>query len=194
MKQKIILVGYPGTGLNTTVKALEVIGAKVWDKPLGVKDGLLTKSFKKLESKFSSFNVFAGFPFSNHYQSFKQLYGKDCKVILNVRNPEDWYSELSAANKSKNSHVLDYVFSDMEALKKSQKKKKAIQKYMNHNMDVMDFFAEKDEDILILEYGKHNKWKRLCEFLGTSVPDQKYPKIKDDFKKSLFSLKSPLLF
>ena len=115
-------------------------------------------------------------------------------MILNVRDPEDWYSELSAANKSKNSHILDYVFSDMEALKKSQKKKKAIQKYMGINMDVIDFFAEKDEDILILEYGKHNKWKRLCEFLGTAIPDQKYPKIKDDFKKSLFSLKSPLLF
>ena len=194
MKQKIILVGYPGTGLNTTVKALEVIGAKVWNEPLGVKDGLLKKPIKKLESKFSSFNVFAGFPFSNHYQSFKKLYGNDCKVILNVRDPEEWYSELSAANKSKNSLILDYIFSDIETLKKSQKKKKAIQKYMNHNMAVMDFFAEEDEDILILEYGKHNKWRRLCEFLGISVPDQKYPKTKDDFKKSLFSLKSPLLF
>lgn len=194
MKEKIILVGYHGTGLNTTVKALEILGAKIWDKPLELKSGLLKKSFKKLESKFSAFNVFAGIPFTNHYQDFKDLYGKDCKVILNVRDPEEWYSELSSASKSKNGYIFDYVFSGIESTKKNHKKKKTIQKYMDHNMAVMDYFAEKDEDILILEFGKHNKWKRLCEFLNIDVPDAKFPKRKDDFKKSIFSLKSSMLF
>jgi hypothetical protein len=194
LKDKIILVGYHGTGINTTVKALEILGKKVWKKPVDPKSGLFDKSNKKLESKFAPYDVFAGLPFSNHYKNFKDIFDDKCKIILTVRDPLDWYSEILSANKSKNEHILEQVFSDMEALKKSQKKKKAIQNYMDHNMEVIDFFAEKDEDILILEYGKHNKWKRICDFLDIDIPEDKYPKMKDDFKKSIFSLKSPLLF
>jgi hypothetical protein len=194
LEQKIILVGYPGTGINTTVKALEILGKKVWTKPIDLQSNLFGKSLKKLESKFSDYSVFAGFPFSNQYQSFKKLYGDNCKVILNVRDPEQWYSELSAANKSKNEQVLNFIFSGLKSMKKSQKKKKVLQDYMDHNIEVIDYFAEHDEDILILEYGKHNKWKRICDFLDLDVPEKKFPKMKDDFKKSLFSLKSPLLF
>ena len=48
----------------------------------------------------------------------------------------------------------------------------------------MDQFSEDSEKLLILEYGKHHNWDRLCEFLNEKKPNKLFPKLKDDFKKS----------
>ena len=184
MKAKIINLGYQGSGITTLNKALEQMGYKVWNDLLPVFPDMLDDHLSPVIKKMSNYQVFSGLPWSNHYHSLQSLFEEEnIKFILSVRNPEEWYESVKKAHKQYSHPVLKHLFKGRSASKKSTKKA-LIKEYKEHNISIMDQFSEDSEKLLILEYGKHHNWDRLCEFLNEKKPNKLFPKLKDDFKKS----------
>ncbi len=51
-----------------------------------------------------------------------------------------------------------------------------IDKYINHNNNVINFFSDKKEQLLIINLKHENSYKKFCNFLGKNYVDgQKFP-------------------
>jgi hypothetical protein len=47
--------------------------------------------------------------------------------------------------------------------------------YRQHNADVLEYFKDRPEDLLILNVSKGEGWEKLCPFLKQPIPSKPYP-------------------
>lgn len=50
-----------------------------------------------------------------------------------------------------------------------------ITQFEAHNNEVMRYFKDRPEDLLVMDLAKDDGWETLCAFLGKSVPDIAFP-------------------
>lgn len=137
---------------------------------------------------------------------FEQLYSfnPDAKVILTVRDPEDWFNSVSKTihewpmvdeswpqNILKARKMARVIVRDGElgGLNVEQRKTELIQKFNNNTKYIKSIV--KPENLLILELGNHG-WEELCNFLGKEIPsDIPYPHVNKgkDFEKLMLQMK-----
>jgi len=95
------------------------------------------------------------------------------KFILNTRNLDDWLD-------SREKHIL-------------RRKKKGLpikhispsgllidrpyweQVFKVHHQEVLEYFKDRQEDLLIIDVPKGDGWEKLCAFLGYPIPDVPFP-------------------
>jgi hypothetical protein len=47
--------------------------------------------------------------------------------------------------------------------------------YNNHNQQVIDYFADKPDKLLVICWENKDGWNKLCDFLNKSVPKVPFP-------------------
>jgi hypothetical protein len=119
---------------------------------------------------------------------WKELIEKypDAKVVLTVRDPQEWYASAertiwAAANAPRRpgmerfremaeatnwNGTFDGRFGDRDH---------AIRVFTEHNDEV----RRTVEPERLLEYEVGQGWQPLCDFLGTPVPEQPFPRLND---------------
>jgi hypothetical protein len=50
-----------------------------------------------------------------------------------------------------------------------------LSKYRQHNADVLEYFKDRPDDLLVMDMTCKDKWEMLCGFLGNPIPDCDYP-------------------
>ncbi len=94
------------------------------------------------------------------------------RFILTVRDLDDWLDsrrrhvqknqEMDAAG----DYDGGFLDVDVDAWAKE---------YVEHEAIVRAYFAERPDDLLVLDITGGDGWEPLCEFLGHSVPDAPFP-------------------
>ena len=50
-----------------------------------------------------------------------------------------------------------------------------LDRYRKHNEDVLEYFKDRQSDLLVVEVGAVDPWKAVCEFLSADIPDRPFP-------------------
>jgi hypothetical protein len=50
-----------------------------------------------------------------------------------------------------------------------------LNRYEQHNQEVIDYFRDRPDDLLILDLAKGDGWEQLCAFLGADIPNEPFP-------------------
>lgn len=50
-----------------------------------------------------------------------------------------------------------------------------LNRYRQHNDDVLEYFKDRQSDLLIVEIGAEDPWKDVCMFLSAEIPDCPFP-------------------
>jgi hypothetical protein len=106
------------------------------------------------------------------------------KFILTVRNEVDWLRSVSRLwdyRYNPTRHLWDiYPFSNtIHKALYGQKYFDALvflERYRRHNAEVLDYFKDRPNDLLVMDMDKNAGWKELCGFLGGTIPSCPYPK------------------
>lgn len=137
---------------------------------------------------------------------FDRLYHihPDSKVILTVRDAEDWYRSVSGTIHEWPNVDETWPSNVLRARKMARvivrdgelggpitpdRKQELIDKFNQHTERIKSIV--KPENLLVLELGKHG-WEKLCSFLGKEVPrDLPYPHDNKgkNFSKLLLDIK-----
>jgi hypothetical protein len=127
----------------------------------------------------------AGFPTAAVYDSILERY-PEAKVVLTVRDPEDWYaswSRLQASLESVRSLTLGRGSPEVErvlalrdwvvrsALAGQSDRGPSIEAFVSHNERVREALPEQR----LLRFDIREGWPPLCAFLGRPVPDEPFP-------------------
>ena len=187
---KVIGAGFGRTGTLSIRYALEELGYKpcyhmkaALTRPWHIPFWLKAIDGKKVNWKrfFRNYRATIDWPACEFYKDLMEVY-PDARVILNVRDAEEWYdSSLKTIY-----HIQSYfpwwfpkIFVKMQEKLiwqgrfrgRFEDKEFAINNYLEHIKEVKAHVpAEK-----LLIYEVTEGWGPLCRFLGTEIPDKPFP-------------------
>jgi hypothetical protein len=50
-----------------------------------------------------------------------------------------------------------------------------IERYTRHNQEVMDYFQDRPQSLLVVDWENGDGWQELCGFLGREIPREPFP-------------------
>jgi len=133
------------------------------------------------EAVFAGFSATVDYPGCTYWRELAAFY-PDAKVLLTVRDPDDWFDSTQAtifsppmrarlAGSPMEGFFQKAVFRDFgNRLDDREFMKGAFER---HNAAVRS--AVPPERLLVYEVGEG--WTRLCEFLGVPVPAASFPRV-----------------
>lgn len=198
LEEKIFVIGMNKTGTTSVKKALIDLGYTIGHQ--GTASSIFVyenkASFQEKIIKYcESADAFQDIPFSvpGVYKLLYEIYPR-AKFILTVRDDADkWFNSMSkfylgvfgGGNKLTPSSMFfakkyrlgyayirhqkifrKYNFFDSDGYKKI---------YNEHIDDVLQFFRDKEDQLLELNIAKRDAYKRFCEFLGDQPVYENFP-------------------
>jgi len=159
---KIFGLGLSKTGTRSLAKALSILGYKTIHYPWSMKD---------IDEHEASLDI----PVACRYKELDRMY-PGAKFILTIRPFDEWMERRR--QKPPDPHTPPawkletrrLMYGDVQFNEELY-----AAAYHRHHKDVMDYFADRSADLLILPLATTNKWGMLCAFLQKPIPDVEYP-------------------
>ena len=186
-KRKIFGIGLSRTGTKSLSFALNMLGFKVAHSP---DDKITLKELLAGKYNFSILNDFDGITditVAPYYAQLDKLF-PDSKFILTVRDKESWLRALESQWRempvvddlpSKETNMQDrarllriavygtYTFNEEQF----------SYAYDLHYRNVVEYFKERPESLLIINIFEGEVWEKLCPFLNIPVLNKPFPLI-----------------
>ena len=178
---KIICVGLNKTGTTSLHRAFKILNFK--SIHYQGKEGNIKKIIydnyingNKLLKGIENYDVYSDWNNANTNFLFKQLdkqYPKS-KFILNTRDIDSWL-------KSRENHV-----NSIPNLKNKQAenpentwynidKEAWVKVYKEHHREVLKYFEDREDDLLIFNLFEGDSWEKICNFLNKPIPKEPFP-------------------
>lgn len=199
-KQKVFCVGNNKTGTTSIALALKEHGYMLGNQ---LKAELLNRAyangdFDKIVAYCKTAEAFQDIPFSwpETYKYLDMAY-PNSKFILTVRdNSEQWYNSIvkfhsKLFGKGKTPTVddfkrADYVYKGwmwenaqtLHGFTEAQdpyEKEVLIKSYEKHNKEVMEYFKDRPNDLLVINLSDKGSYQKFCSFLGVKSDRTNFP-------------------
>ncbi len=174
---KIFCIGLSKTGTTSLTKALSILGYRSFHFPwtmLRYQNGRLSV----VEEKVRPYDALSDIPVARFYQELDCLF-PGSKFILTVRNQDAWLDScerhfwpgqiLKGENWINQLHRDIYGSIDFD-------RERFYRAYQAHKREVRDYFAERPQDLLLMDLARGDGWEKLCAFLDKPLPEQPFPK------------------
>lgn len=169
----IIGVGFQKTGTSTLREALKILGYKVKDTSSRALIPVLKGNYTKILQILENYDAVEDIPW---YMIYKELDERIpySKFILTIRDEESWYLSVKRHIGSLRSAHHEWIYGRGKGLPKDDKQN-AINTYNKHNQEVVEYFKNRPNDLLIIDFTKGEKWEKLCNFLNKDIPTESFP-------------------
>jgi hypothetical protein len=196
---KVIGAGWGRTGTTSTLSAIEQLGfgpcytffTLMSQKPEHIARWLAAYAGEPTDwpDLFSDFNSVVDWPACDFLPELLALW-PDAKVVLNVREPEGWYTsmrntiwkiheDLKAAGQGPDKnpivHLGDVMLWDRTFHGRFLDKDYAIGLFERHNREIIASLPPEK----LLVYNVTEGWEPLCRFLEVPVPEVPFPRLND---------------
>ena len=165
-EHKIFCIGYVKTGTSSLSKALKILGYNTVRLPyLSIwRRKKFDKYIKKLQQ--SSFDAFTDYPLGQEdlYKKIDKLI-PNSKFILTIREKQSFGKSFE--NYFRNSVIWNpyYTISIDEILNE----------YEERNNEIIDYFKDKPDQLLVMNITESEGWDELCAFLDKPIPKEPFP-------------------
>ena len=168
-KPKVYCAGLSRTGTTSLNLALQILGWKSIHYPR-------TTNLREL----SKIEAITDLPGSLWWRELYEIDPKNSKVILTVRDIEDWITSCSTFISKKPPRALDsiekfyrrHLYGTIEFDKELYEKS-----YREHVSKINDYFQDNNDSFLELSIvnktSDEDLWERLCKFLSVKIPKNK---------------------
>jgi len=161
------------TGTKTLSAALSILGYEVCGVRTDLADTLFSKNFSPVWEIVDEYDAFQDNPWPILYKELDSRY-PNSKFILTVRNEQKWIA--SVVNHFGENHTemrrLIYGVGHPKG-----KEDIYLNKYLTHNQEVIKYFQDTKDRLLVVSWEKGDGWKELCGFLNCSIPNKTFPHI-----------------
>lgn len=195
---KVLCAGLSKTGTTSIHSALQILGFKSIHYDLKrLSDIVYGQCVDPDFCRYDDVDAVGDIPSAFFFRELTSAY-PESKVILTVRNTEDWWRSIDRHFRSRFPIVApglsDYAASlgDWDRIrqwKESNRFRKRLRtivygapvpeeflykkRFVEHNLAVQSYFSP--ERLLVVDVTRESDWGSLCEFLGKPVPDSDFP-------------------
>lgn len=169
----VVGAGFQKTGTSTLREALKILGYRVKDTSARPLIPILKKDWKKVISLLNGYDAVEDTPW---YMIYKEIdeHIPNSKFILTLRDEESWYKSVSKHIGDLKSANHEYVYGRGKSLPKDHKEN-TLSIYKKHNTEVQEYFKDRPNDLLVVDFTKGDGWEKLCPFLGKDIPTTPFP-------------------
>lgn len=174
---KIFGIGLSKTGTSSLAHALDTLGFRVKDN-MGV-SRYSAGDLACLDLALVDANdALTDTPIPSFYRELDTRH-PGSKFILTVRDSAGWLKsckkQFTAAHAAQQSAAHERLFRDLYDCTVFDAEKFA-HGYERFVRGVMAYFADRPQDLLVIDIAAGEGWEKLCPFVDRRVPDQPFPK------------------
>jgi len=178
INRKIFGIGFHKTGTKTLGECMKILGYNHLSYSKNSKrlleDIVLRKNIQKIIKKACKFDSFDDWPWPLVYKELNKEFPQS-KFILTIRKDSlTWFKSLKKHTEK------DYFRVGCRKLVYGKKyphlnKRLFLKTYNNHNKNVIEYFKDKPQKLLVVCWEKGDRWEKLCNFLGERIINTPLP-------------------
>lgn len=169
----VIGVGFQKTGTSTLRESLKILGYNVKDATPRALLPILKKDWGKIDRILSKYDAIQDTPWYYIYKDLDRLY-PGSKFVLTIRDEEKWYRSVNRHIGDLRSAHHEWIYGRGKGLPMDDKEN-TIAVYRQHNEEVVEYFKDRPDDFIVIDFTKGESWEKLCPFLGKPMPENDLP-------------------
>lgn len=187
---KVFGIGFHKTGTTTLAQALEHFDYRYCgvrhDLVEPIRQGHLEPVFDVVDQ----YDLVEDNPWPLIYKELDQHY-PGSKFILMVRETERWINSTMNHFSGRTTPMREWIYGVGDPV---GHRERYIEVYENHNREVQDYFRQRPDDLLVVNWEKGDGWSELCAFLHLEIPDLPMPHAnRGRYQKKATSLRGKLM-
>ena len=178
---KVFCIGFNRTGSTSMGEAFKILGYNVKGEIKKQEEWMNNKhidSIKNYILKISeNYNAFFHEPWNQFYKDLDTTY-PDSKFILTIRDEQSWLKSFySYFKNSGNDSWTPFLLGnyDVNDIKSIDDDEYFLSKFREHNQNIIDYFKDQPNKLLIFNVFNDDCWDKLCSFLGCNIPNKSFP-------------------
>lgn len=175
--QKIFGIGWAKTGTKTLGQCLRILGYNHQSRRLDLVKYLQKGDLSRIYSLARKKDSFEDWPWIILFKELDEEFPQS-KFILTVRDEKDWLNSYRnlLSNEGKPTRRINKIRRFLYELPfPDVTDAQLIERYREHNRNVLSYFSTKKNQLLVVNWGKGDGWEELCAFLNKETPDIELP-------------------
>lgn len=171
MTTKVFGIGFHKTGTTSLAKALKILGYRVTGR-FGVDDPDISRKADTLAYRIAEqYDAFQDNPWPVLYREMDNRF-PGSKFILTVRPANAWINSVVDHFDTGTTPMREWIYGTG-----SPRGNEAtyLRRYNQHNREILEYFRDREDDLLVMRITEGEGWERLCAFLGKVVPPLPFP-------------------
>lgn len=174
---KIFGTGWAKTGTTTLGTCFEILGYHHQPQDLTLVADVGRNDLSRIMNRVANHDTFEDWPWLLLYKQLDEAF-PGSKFVLTWRQPEKWIKsyanmldkqgEATPQMNEIRQILYGLPFPDVT-------EQQLLDRYERHNQAVRSHFADRPDDLLIVNWEEGDGWESLCNFLGRPVPDTPFP-------------------
>lgn len=171
MTAKVFCIGFHKTGTSSLERALTMLGYQVTG-PNGVRDRKIAEHVLPMAQKLvPRYDAFQDNPWPIIYKEMDVAW-PGSKFILTERDPDAWLRSQVRHFGTKTRPMRQWIYGagcpqGNEDIYRAR--------FVRHYQEVRAYFADRPDDLLVLDLTAGDGWEKLCPFLGQDIPAVPFP-------------------
>jgi hypothetical protein len=173
MQTKVFCIGFHKTGTTSLEMALKKLGYRVKGS-FGTKDpDIASKVHEMAYAMVDEFDAFEDNPWPILYRELDQRF-PGSKYVHTRRPTENWIRSQVKDFATTETPMRRWIYGENAGCPAGNENT-YIARYERHNREVQEYFANRSDDLLIIDLPNDDGWSRLCPFLGHPIPNVPFP-------------------
>lgn len=171
MKPKVFCIGFHKTGTTSLANALKLLDYRVTG-PNGVDDPDIAQNVHTMADRLVAENdAFQDNPWPILYRYLDEKY-PGSKFILTMRSPESWINSQVQHFGTDETPMRQWIYG---VGCPAGNEDVYLERYNRHNREVLEYFSDRPDDMIIMDLPSGDGWDKLCSFLSQPIPDEPFP-------------------
>lgn len=171
-KPRVICVGWHKTGTSTLGAALLRLGYSVLGCRLDAYYPLTAGDQEAALRISDPFDALQDVPWAALYRDLDARF-PGSKFILTVRDDDSWLQSAWRHFGDTPIPLHGWLYGEPSL---AGNEASYLERYRRHNADVFRYFADRPDDLLVMDLATGDGWPELCAFLDEPVPAAAFPR------------------
>lgn len=168
---KVFSIGFHKTGTSSLSVALKHLGFRVKEKTISNPNLDKESLFEMATEGSEAYDAFRGDYWSLIFREVDHQF-PGSKFILTMRPADTWIASVVDHFDTYDTEVRQLLYG---APSPRGHEDVYIKRYEQHNQEVLDYFRDRPDDLLVMRITEGDGWDKLCPFLGREVPSSEFP-------------------
>jgi hypothetical protein len=170
---KVFCIGFHKSGTKSLATALTLLGYRVTG-PNGVLDPDIGRNVHRMSLRLvAQYDAFQDNPWPILYRELDRRC-PGSKFILTLRPTNAWIRSQVRHFGTESTPMREWIYGIGCPVGNEQV---YIERYERHNREVLEYFQNRPNDLLVLKLTEGEGWERLCTFLGKRNPNVEFPHV-----------------
>lgn len=177
MESKIFGIGWAKTGTTTLRRCFEVLGYEHQSQRLDLVHDIEEGDLSRIRGVAEKNESFEDWPWIILFRELDAMF-PESKFILTTRSQERWVRSYTnmLSTQGEASDELNEIRRILYGLPfPNVTEEQLLQRYRRHNHKVKEYFSNRPDDLLVVNWEEGDRWEKLCRFLEAGIPDEPFP-------------------